>query len=180
MTAVKTPCPHCLDSGITLGLYGPDQCFQCSAHLGPISNRVFGCVSNLRLKGGDVDETLLSLARLLVPATSATPLPGSRIAARLGFNPQSDSDVRKVKGLAKRLRDEWRLPTCARREAPAGYYFAASPDEFLSWMRTTRAQAISELATAYHLFRANFPELAGQQTLEFVNGVSEELQEAIR
>jgi hypothetical protein len=89
-------------------------------------------------------------------------------------------DDRARKEIMRSLRDEWLLPVCATRQRPFGYFIAATAEQFLEWLRVTRSQAISELATAHKLFRTNFPELAGQQSLDFINTVSTELQEAIR
>lgn len=170
----KWNCAACRDSGIALGLLGPDQCKECQAFLSPLSNRVYGAISVLLLKQQPIDKQLLNMARALIPASIENPFPGEALASLLVLS------ARDVKDTAKRLRDEWRLPVIGRREKPYGYFFATAPEEFLSWMRTTRSQAISELATAFHLFKACFPELAGQQSLDFINTVSSELQEAIR
>lgn len=170
----KFNCDNCRDSGIAETLLGPAQCGECQAHLSPASFRVFGAISVLQLKQKPVDKQLLAMARALVPATAENPMAGEALRSLLVVG------EREVKDTAKRLRDEWRLPAIGSRQKPRGYFFATSPEEFLSWMRTTRSQAISELATAYHLFKACFPQLAGQESLNFVDGVSTELQEAIR
>jgi hypothetical protein len=89
-------------------------------------------------------------------------------------------DARERKAIMRQLRDGWLLPVCATRQRPFGYFIAETPAEFLEWQRVTRSQAIAELATAHKVFKANFPELAGQQSLAFIDQVSTELQEAIR
>lgn len=168
-------CGVCMDSGISVSAtLGPDQCRSCEAASAAVSIRLFGAVSVLLLKSEPVDYLMLDMARALVSRSAAEPLQGEALAALLHVG------ERRVKRTAQRLRSEWRLPVCGRREEPFGYFFAARPEEFLDWMRTTRSQAVSELATAYQLFRTNFPALSGQQSLEFVNDVSRELQEAIR
>jgi len=168
-------CPPCRDSGIALRQSGPPgPCDECQSWSLPISARVYGAIAVLLLKQKPVDKQMLEMARALVSASIDAPLQGEALASLLTLS------ERDVKGLAKRLRDEWRLPVVGRREKPYGYFFATAPEEFLAWMRTTRSQAISELATAFHLFRACFPELAGQEQFEFVKTVSTELQAAIR
>jgi hypothetical protein len=167
-------CDTCRDSGLVKTLLGPNQCTACQAFLNPTSARVFGAICVLTIKDKPVDDSLFNFARALVPATSENPLLGEALKSLLVL------PSREVKRTAKRLRDEWHLPVIASREKPKGYFFATNAEEFLAWMRTTRSQAISELATAYQLFRDNFPELAGQQPLDFVDTVSTELQEAIR
>jgi len=86
---------------------------------------------------------------------------------------------RRRKRLMRELRDEWLLPLCGTRQNPKGYYIATTLEQLLEWGRVTRSQAISELAGWYRVFRANAPDLAGQQSLDFVTQVSGELQEAI-
>jgi hypothetical protein len=173
-------CGGCLDSGVILSLIGPQHCKQCQSSLSPISSRLYGAVSLLHLKGKKIDDAMFALASALVSANAERPILGEALASLVGAEGDPTLQLRFVKRLAQRLRKEWHLPVCGRRETPFGYFIAANAEEFLDWMRTTRAQAISELATAYHLFTANFPELAGQQSLDFVNTVSTELEEAIR
>lgn len=173
-------CGGCLDSGVVLGLLGPEQCKLCQASLSLISARVFGAVSLLHQKSKKIDGAMFAMACALVSASVDEPILGEALVDLVGAEGDPALQVRYVKRLAQRLRKEWHLPVCGRREAPFGYFIADSPEEFLDWMRTTRSQAISELATAYHLFTSNFPALAGQQSLDFVNTVSTELEEAIR
>lgn len=168
-------CPRCMDSGLIKELGAdPSQCADCRAFTSPISERVFGAVCVRILKNQTIDNGLFNLARALVSATSDVPMPGDALCHLLQIAP------RELKDLAKRLRDEWRIAVIGSRRPPYGYFIAASAQEFLEWGRVTRSQAVSELATYYSLFKANFPELAGQQPLDFVDNVSAELQEAIR
>jgi hypothetical protein len=109
--------------------------------------------------------------RILARATE--PLQGIVFQQALGI------DERSVKALMRSLRDEWLLPLTATRQKPFGYGIATTTDQLLEWGRITRAQAISELAVWYRVYRANAPELAGQQSLDFVSQISTELQEAI-
>lgn len=172
---VEFNCGACMDSGIIPDMFKTvDQCKHCQASLGAISYRVYGCLCDLMIKRQEIDSTMLTMARLLVSGVSDAPIPGEALADLL------ECSERRVKKTAKLLRDDWRLPIVGSRESPRGYFIAANAEEFLSWMRVTRSQAISELATAYHLFKTNFPALAGQQSFQFVEDVSRELQEAIR
>ncbi len=167
-------CGVCMDSGIVKTETGPEQCTSCLAFLNPISQRVFGAISVLLFKQKPIDDLLFNMARALVSMTSDSPMPGDALVSLLLRG------ARDVKETAKRLRDEWHLPVIGSRNNPKGYFIAASAEQFLEWGRVTRSQAISELATYYNLFKANFPELAGQQPLDFVDNVSTELKEAIR
>ncbi len=177
----EAKCFFCWDSGIQVTGSDPPvikECTVCCASESATGSRVFGAVSVRLLTGKKIDLAMLAMARTLVPASVDKPVPGETLINIIGAT--GDQPQRFVKLTARRLRNEWRLPVCGNREKPYGYFIASTPAEFLDWMRTTRNQAISELATAYHLFKANFPELAGQQSLAFVETVSSELQEAIR
>jgi hypothetical protein len=168
-------CGGCMDSGIEIDMFKCiDQCRKCQASLGKISYRLYGCLCDLMFRHQEIDDTMLTMARVLVSANAEAPILGECLADFL------ECSERQVKKTAKRLRDEWRLPAVGTRQPPYGYFFAATPEEFLAWMRTTKSQAISELATAYQLFKANFPALAGQQSIQFIDEVSTELKEAIR
>ena len=167
-------CGVCMDSGLIKHEGEHTQCLNCQACLSPISQRVFGAVCVLLFKHQPVDDLLFNMARALVSMTSDNPMPGDALVRLLVRN------ARDVKDTAKRLRDEWHLPVIGSRKGSKGYFIAATAGEFLEWGRVTRSQAVSELATYYRLFKANFPELDGQQPLDFVDNVSTELQEAIR
>jgi hypothetical protein len=107
-------------------------------------------------------------------ARSREPIPGPTLQRILGI------DDRAVKALMRELCDDWAIPIIATRKPPYGYFVAQSAEEFLEWGRVTRSQAISMLARFYHLFRTNFPELAGQQSFDFVSDITTELQAAIQ
>jgi hypothetical protein len=96
------------------------------------------------------------------------------LRAHLGIN------EREFKKFAETIRSDWRLPLISRREKGGGYWYAESAAEFNNWFRTMRGQAVRELATAYGMLRANYPELAGQHTLDFIKSFTDELQEALR
>jgi len=107
-------------------------------------------------------------------ARSVEPIPGAEFDRVLGL------DDRKRKELMRELRNEWLLPVCATRTKPFGYYVATTLEQLLEWGRVTRSQAVNELAVWYRVLRANAPELAGQQSIEFIDQISTELTEAIR
>lgn len=168
-------CSHCWDTGIATRDLKACICF-CGAAIStkPAAQaRLFECVSDRLRKELPVDPLMLRVARALTKASATAPIGSATLQAIIHINERS------LKELMKRLRDEWRLPVCGSRRPPYGFFIAATPDEFLAWMRTTKSQAISELATAYSLFRSNFPALAGQAHL-FVDECSHDLQEAIQ
>lgn len=170
-------CLECRDTGIANALYGPTECTACvySAHQVPASaRRIHDCVLELLSRGKKIDRQLLETAQALAHSSFERPVPGDRLQVIL------KCDRRGLSDRMKQLRDEWHLPALGTRQQPNGYYIATTVEGFMHWRRHTRSQAISEFATLYRLERANFPELAGQQSLDFINGVSADLQEAIR
>ena len=106
-------------------------------------------------------------------ARANEPIQGAVFQSVLGLN------ERAVKALMRELRDEWLLPVCATRQRPFGYFIAATLDQLNDWFQTTLNQALSEIATAYRVRRANFPEFSGQQPLDFANEISANLSAAI-
>jgi hypothetical protein len=125
----------------------------------------------LRMDAGVTHETVHAL-RILARANE--PVQGAVFERLLSLNERS------VKGLMKQISEEWLIPVIATRKPPYGYFVAASAAEYLEWERVMRSQAISMLARCRRLFKANFPELAGQEHFDFIRQVSSELQEAIR
>jgi hypothetical protein len=177
LRSLKIRCPECWDSTISNSLLGPNECRLCSYSPTPVSpaaQRIRDCVLEILARGKKIDNQLLDTARALANSSFAEPIPGEILQAHL------HCDRRVLSDRMKQLRDDWHLPALAARQKPTGYYIATTAQGFLDWRRTTRAQAISELVTMYHLERTNFPELAGQQTLDFIAQVSSELQEAMR
>jgi hypothetical protein len=126
-----------------------------------------------RLRAGhelnrDTLAALKMLARSRAPIQSAT------------FQEMLSLDDRSVKALMKGICDEWAVPAIGTRKPPYGYFIAATGSEFLEWERVMRSQAIAMLARSRRLFKANFPNLTGQESIDFINQISGELQEAIR
>lgn len=174
----KDRCSRCWDSHVAKDMYErPDRCGFCLMAKMPITaaaQKILDCVLARIEAGRTIDPLTLDAARMLSRSSLTEPVMGAVLMAHL------NADARKVKQLMRTLRDDWLLPVCASREEPYGYYIAGSLDELSSWARTSRAQAISTLATMYRLLRANMPALAGQQQLDFVEQVSRELEEAIK
>lgn len=169
-------CPECSDTGIAMQLYGPSECKVCAYKerpFNPTARRIHDCVLELIARGTKIDAQLWEVARALAHSSFDAPVPGEKLQAKLGI------DRRTLSDRMKRLRDEWFLPALATRQKPTGYYVATRPEHFELWRRHTYGQAMSELVTLYRLQRSNFPELAGQQTLDFVNAVSQDLREAV-
>lgn len=172
---VNSTCPQCLDTGIALAPGTPVRCGLC-----PPDEKQFS-VAAVRLSvrlwvlldRTSVDLNALKLARLLTHTTFESPIRGKLLRAYFGFT------ARHLKSLIENLRGSWALPIGSFREPPYGYYWMRSPEEFNHWLRTMRAQAMTELTTGYRLYRAVYPELAGQEALDFAEDFSRDLQEAI-
>lgn len=174
---LRRACPDCWDTSIVPIPNGPVVCLPCmeagkefSPAAVKLANRVWMRVE----KKMQVDAKALFVARLLVHASPEFPVTGPML--------QSFTDLgeRSVKAIVETLREEWHLPLVASRTPPRGYYYAATAEQYLAWFRTFRAQAVTELATGYHNLRANYPDLAGQDSLSFVTDFTRELQEALR
>jgi hypothetical protein len=174
----KDRCSRCWDSHVARDMYGrPDRCGFCLMAKMPITaaaQKILNCVLARIEAGRTIDPLTLDAARMLSRSSLEDPVMGAVLAAHL------NRDARQVKQLMRTLRDDWLLPVSASREEPYGYYIAASLEELSAWARTSRAQAISTLATIYRLLKANMPALAGQQELDFIQQVSSELEEAIK
>lgn len=166
-------CAECMDSGIRVTMF-VDVCSSCTARLNPVSHGLMEKLRSRTIREVKIDSVMLNMARALIPTSAAEPVQGEALAMLLEIKD------REVKNIAARLCDEWSFPAVATRKPPYGYFVAGSAAELLEWGRVTRSQAIRMLARFYHLYRSNFPALAGQQPLSFVDQVSSELQEAIR
>lgn len=172
---LRASCERCLDTSVTFDSRGPTLCVHDDdRQLSPAARRFSERVWLLMEKQKELDRIVVNVGRLLTHGDASTPVSGLMLREWMGLN------ERQVKASVETLRADWLLPVISRRAQPSGYWLAGSAEEYLSWWRTHRAQAITELTTGYHNLRANYPELAGQGSLDFVNGVTQELQEALR
>ena len=174
---LDSACDKCLDTGIALDKDGhPIRCdlhdatFEFSEAAARLSTRLWLMAD----KRKTVEARTLRIARLLTHATFDCPLQGKVLRSYF------DMSEREVKSVVEELRAEWVLPIGSRRMPPYGYYWITSPEEFKDWLRTMRGQAMSELSTSYGLYRACYPELAGQEALDFAEDFSRDLTEAIK
>jgi hypothetical protein len=136
-----------------------------------LSQIILARISDRVRSGNDLRGEELNVLRML--ARTREPIPGTTFMRVLA------TDERSVKALMKGICDEWAVPVIASRKPPYGYFIAATAAEFLEWERVMRSQAIAMLARSRRLFRANFPELAGQENIRFIHEVSDELKTAI-
>jgi hypothetical protein len=121
-----------------------------------------------------VEPHVLNVARLLIHATVETPISNFTLQGYLR------STEREIKAAVRELRREWQLPIGSSRKPPTGYFWIETAAAFIEWSRVYRSQAIDELVTLYKLQRSNFPELAGQQSLHFIQQIEAELEESLK
>lgn len=170
-------CRDCLDTTVATSLYGPEPCTACltsGKKVKPVATRLADYVWRRAAAWKEEDARALVVARLFNLASSQQPFTGPVVSAYLGLG------ARELKASVETIRNAWKLPLVSRRKGGGGYWYAENAEQLRDWWRTLRSQAVSELATGYGLVRANYPELAGQDNLDFIKSFSEELQEALR
>lgn len=115
------------------------------------------------------------VANLLLDASVAFPIGISRIRAEAvkgekGFNVSE----RQVKNIVRTLRKEHGLPILSRKNKPSGYWWCGSKAEMEAYIDAARAQPMDELHTLSKMVKQNYPELAGQLSLEDVGSWQEQ------
>jgi hypothetical protein len=167
-------CYDCWDSLITITPDGPVRCDACfvSGNISAAAQKLYERVWLRLEKKQLVDPRALNAARAIVTATSEMPISGATLQGLL-----SETE-RGVKSSIEILRGEWVLPIGSTRKV--GYFWMHTAKDFLDWSRPYRGQAITSLVTVHKMQRANFPELAGQESLQFVEQIKDELTEAIK
>lgn len=73
---------------------------------------------------------------------------------------------RDVKAVVRALRKEHGLPILSRKGNPAGYWWCGSKKEMEDYITRARSQPLDELHTLSKMVKQNYPELAGQLSLE--------------
>ena len=163
-------CPDCWDSTIAITPNGLERC--CPGKVSPAATKLAEHVWLREEKKMETDPRVLNTARAIVTATVEQPISGPTLQALLR------ETERGVKSYVETLRREWVLPIGSTRQL--GYYWMLSAKDFLDWSRAYRAQAITSLVTLYKMQRTNFPELAGQESLQFIQQIESEMEDAIR
>lgn len=167
-------CYDCWDSTIVVTPFGPGKCITClekgnvSMPAQKLSEVVWRRIEKKQL----VDLRALNAARAIVTATVELPVSGPTLQGGLR------ESERGVKTCIEILRNEWVLPIGSTRQR--GYYWMLVAKDFIDWARGYRAQAITSLVTLSKMQRANFPELAGQESLQFIEQITDELREAVK
>lgn len=81
---------------------------------------------------------------------------------------------RTVKDTVRALRKEHGLPILSRKHKPPGYWWCGSKKEMEEYIDRARSQPLDELHTLSKMVKQNYPELAGQLSLEDISADSEE------
>lgn len=167
-------CFDCWDSTITVTPDGPGKCTPCieRGNVSPAAQKLSEVVWRRLGKKQLVDLRALNAARACVSTTVERPISGPTLQALLR------ESERGVKTCIEILRNEWVLPIGSTRQR--GYYWMFAAKDFIDWARAYRSQAITSLVTLAKMQRANFPELAGQESLQFIQQVTDELAEAVK
>lgn len=106
------------------------------------------------------------VASLLQGASSAKPIKIDAITIATGRQMGEWPNAREVKAIVRRLRKEHGFPILSRKGKPAGYWWGVTADEMEEFIWNWRKQALDELHTLSKIVKQNYPELAGQLTLE--------------
>lgn len=122
------------------------------------------------LRGHDLTDLERFIGVFLWRATSEIPFTIADIQEAVERSLGDRIGVRTVKGVIRRLRKEHAFPIVASRSEPAGYWWCASAEEMKQFIEQFSAQARDEFHTLSRMVKNNYPELAGQLTLEDANG----------
>ncbi len=167
-------CYDCWSSTIVITPYGPGKCITCleQGNISEPAQKLSEVVWRRLEKKQLVDPRALNAARALVTATVELPISGPTLQGLLR------ESERGVKSCIEILRGEWVLPIGSTRQR--GYYWMLAAKDFIDWARAYRSQAITSLVTLARMQRVNFPQLAGQESLQFIEQITDELKEAIK
>lgn len=128
------------------------------------------------LAGKNLSHVEQLVAELLLKATADRPIQIKHIITWLRDNHRIRTNERAVKELIRTLRKQHALPILAsrgtgkqgRKKHPAGYWWAHSADEMRQFIDEFSKQARDEFHTLGRMVRGNYPELAGQLTVDSV------------
>lgn len=163
-------CRSCWDTGVVFGAALDFRgCPVCKIPLPPPSARIYETLAGQTI----TEHSALPVLVGLVISTRCADRPIALAILQSFFL----RDVRSIKKAIEVLRKEWQLPIGSTRDS--GYYWMRTPADFIAWSRSYRNQAITSLTTLSRMQRRNFPELAGQTTLDFVDQIATELREAL-
>lgn len=157
-------CNNCYDSGFAEGVSDWHWCPVCCP---PGDTQAARQQLHEALKAFAENFTDPFQARMFHAARALTRTNTKRTVRGLTLGLFLSLSDRQVKGLIEALRNRWHLPIGSLRVEPFGYYWMATPQDCLAWFNTMKAQATSELGTAYRLIKRHYPELAGQLKIDF-------------
>lgn len=122
------------------------------------------------LRGHALTELKEFVASLLLEADSSRPIKIAEIIIAAGNRFADWPTERDVKETVRSLRKDHGFPILSRKGKPAGYWWGTSVSEMEKFIEDWRKQALDELHTLSKIVKQNYPQLAGQLSLEAVNG----------
>ena len=128
------------------------------------------------LAGHTLNELEEFVSSTLLSATSASPMKIGDLIMAYGNQAGEWPTERELKEVVRALRQEHAFPIISRRSKPAGLWWCGSLDEMREFITSFRKQALDELLTLSKIVRHNYPELAGQLTLEDVPRMDQQEQ----
>ncbi len=120
------------------------------------------------LRGHKLADQEEFVANLLLDATAQRPIGIKRIVNTLFSGKGVWLTERRVKEIVRSLRKEHGFPILSRKNKPSGYWWCGSEAEMKDYYGRARSQPLDELHTLSKMVKQNYPELAGQLSLEDV------------
>ncbi|HQZ81615.1 MAG TPA: hypothetical protein PLR83_00215 [Pyrinomonadaceae bacterium] len=104
----------------------------------------------------------------LLRATTTEPVKQRELIAEVTRESQTLLTNRTVRLMIRRFRRERGFPICSRKGFPAGYWWGRTEPEVEEFAKVFFAQIKDEASTVAIMLKKNYPRLAGQMTLDFV------------
>jgi hypothetical protein len=118
------------------------------------------------LRGHSLKPNEEFIANTLLDASSERPMTIKDLRQAMHENGLSAVSNRMVKRIVRSLRSEHGFPILSRRGEPAGFWWCSSAEEMEGFIKLFRSQAMDELHTLSKMVKQNYPQLAGQLSLE--------------
>lgn len=164
-------CEGCWNTGLVMSGSQLRDCNLCGIKLTPAGARIFEAFNGRPFNADD-----LHFHVALAIATRRAEQPIARAILQTMFY-QTERSIKKV---VESLRLQLQLPIGSTRSRDVrGYYWMLNPDDYNDWAGPYLRQAISSLVLLRRMQRRNFPALAGQTNLDFVDLIATELREAL-
>jgi hypothetical protein len=123
------------------------------------------------LRGLPLTKDELFVATMLLEATAARPIGIKRLRRAL-HDAERPITERDVKDIIRSLRKKHELPIISRRANGSGFWWCENEAQMKEYATRARKQPMDELHTLSRIVKANYPRLAGQLSLEEIDGTS--------